>query len=139
MRPFKATGADGVAVDSDRLLAEPSVYLFMSASCQPCRLVAADLRDRWESARGMRLMAVLEDEAEAEALGLPSGLQVLYQSNRVVSEAFRNSGVPHAFAVDRGGVVVATSGVQGVGGLKRLDDALEKGGEAAPRQVSIPS
>lgn len=138
VRPFQATRGDGVVIGSDRLLAKPRVFLFMSASCEPCRLLAADLRDRSEAAQGLRLVTVLQDEAESRALELPPGLEVLYQPDREVSEAFRNSGFPHAFAVDPGGVVVAAGGVRRVEDLKRLDDVLVKGGDAALHRISVP-
>jgi hypothetical protein len=126
--PFEAREPDGTVLASDRLLERSRVLLFMSASCQPCRTVAADLRTKPEAA-ALPLLVVLPDEPQSHQMDLPASAPVVFERDRAASDAFRNSAVPHAYAVDAAGVVIRAAPVQGLDDLRALADALPKGGD----------
>lgn len=128
--PFQAIEGSG-PIDSAVLLAEPRVVLLMSPSCPPCRSLAAELREEPAVAGELSLLVVMEDSPESRAVQLPSGVRMLFERDREVSDAFRSTAVPQAFAVEAGGVVIRASGVAGIADLRALAIKLREGGEAA--------
>lgn len=138
--PFEVRERDGTPIASDRLFHEARVVVFMSASCQPCRVVAGELREHWDDVARLPLLVVLSDDDASREMDLPPGLHVVFERDGAASTAFRNAAVPRAYAVDEAGVVTAVDGVAGVRDLSRLHDALTRGGDAAaPREVSLRS
>jgi hypothetical protein len=101
---FTARTPDGDPADERQLLGSPTVIVFMSASCGPCRQLAekisnADLNGLLEQ------LVVVTDPAGRDDLALPAGLRLLLEPGHEVSRAFAVNGFPFAVAVDGDGTV----------------------------------
>lgn len=88
---FEVRDASGVAVSSADLFVTPSVALFMSAGCQPCRALAAEMTEVGETVEGVPLHVVLEDSAAAREFPLPRGVRAFYQVDQVASRVRQES------------------------------------------------
>lgn len=96
---FEAHRADGSAVGRSEI--RHSTIVFMSSGCQPCKRLAADLREHWLSLSSVTsLVVVLNDPSEADELDLPGDTPIIYQRERRMAAAFRSSATPHVFVTD---------------------------------------
>lgn len=120
----------GWVTDAD-LRGSPALVLFVSSTCPACSGLLRDIRRN-----GTDLSApcylVVDSEQEVRSLGLEEVENVLIQPENELSIAFRTSTTPHAFAIDRRGLVV---GANTPNRLRHLQDAirpaLDRGGDAA--------
>jgi thiol-disulfide isomerase/thioredoxin len=118
------------------LRGEPSLVLFLSSTCAPCKELARQLRRPVAAETvGARLVVVVRDEHEAHALEL-TGVEVVYQPDFALSRAFETSATPHAFAIDADGIVAGSSTPNTLGRLRELGDVARRGGEAIDTRTS---
>lgn len=126
---FEAVTGEGARFTSADLRGIPSVLVFLSSGCAPCRTLAAELEDATAARLGVRLLIVLRDSSERRDLGLDSTLEFVFQSDGAVSRAFATSATPHAFVIDPTGIVVASGTPNSVRGLEELVDHIQEGGD----------
>jgi thiol-disulfide isomerase/thioredoxin len=129
--PAAAVRQSGAPFDTQELVGEPSLVLFLSSTCAPCKELSRQLRRRAAAAEtvGARLLVVVRDEHEAHSLEL-AGVELVYQPDFALSRAFETSATPHAFAIDAEGIVVGSSTPNTLGRLRELGDVARRGGEA---------
>lgn len=89
----------GLGVDA----AGGAVVLFLEAGCDPCEILAADLRRGSPDLRPRAPVAIAD--SEESALALPTWATFLDTSHQVFN-AWQVKGTPHAFVVDERGVIV---------------------------------
>jgi hypothetical protein len=131
---FEVRNSHGQRVRSDELTNAPTLFLFLSAHCEPCRPLLAQLRaSGWDQSEP-RLVAVLGESVADRALEFPAGVRAVYQSDRAAAHAFESTATPQAFAVDASGVVTASTIPESIDDLRRLTQSLEGGDGRAPSQ-----
>jgi len=96
--------ATGEAMSSEEVIREPSIVLFMESGCKPCQALATKLDDADLS--GVPLIVIAGEEGLNERFRLPVDVPVFRQRDREVADLFRSASTPHAFVVDRAGVVL---------------------------------
>ncbi len=78
---------------------------------------------------------VVTSHSEVHSLGLEEVENVLVQRERELSIAFMTSTTPHAFAIDRSGMIVANSTPNTLSQLQELaQPAVTRGGDASRKQ-----
>ena len=123
---FEVLSADGRVLSSVDVLATPATYLFMTAGCEPCERLEAELRRERNQLGAYPLRVVVDDGSPVPSL--PFFVEVLRQRHRDVSRAFGNGVAPQSIAVGADGLVLAAEVTQSVDEVRRVAAALEKGG-----------
>jgi thiol-disulfide isomerase/thioredoxin len=132
-----ATRADGGPFSTTDLHGRESIVLFLTSTCAPCKALARELRRKGRrQLEGVRLVAVVRDELERDALGL-DGVEIVYQPDFALARAFETSASPHAFAVDPNGTVVARSTPNTVSRLQELADAARSTSHPRPPRSAV--
>jgi len=114
---FAAVDRTGAIVGLDALRGHPTVVLFLSAGCQPCQRLAAELRasgDPWSP--GSLVVITNHDDR----INLPDWVIVLRQHDMSAAAAFGTYATPHAFALDEATTVTAKTVPVSVAHLKEL-------------------
>ena len=126
---FEARTEDGSKFTGSDLNSAPSIVLFLSGGCPPCRALAAELaQNENPDSLGAELHVVLNDPGELVDLGLPASVHVIYQAQSAVSHAFQTAGTPQAVAI-ADGIVVASGIANSLANLRDLAGRLGQGGE----------
>lgn len=134
---FEMVDHDGALIlFSDHPLG-PAVYVFLSIDCEPCHALLDNIRREGLHVGPVAFVAVIDDISQGRALELPEGIRPIYQRAGSVSSAFQTTATPHAFAVDRNGVVVDVTIPNSVDDLVRLAEALARAEPETSRQVGI--
>jgi hypothetical protein len=94
------TGYDGHA----QLGGRPSVLLFLSPACGPCRTLAEEISGSDPSDLA-RFLTVVTDSGGVDALGLPAWLRVLTVPEDAQAQKFAIPGRPFAIAADEDGFI----------------------------------
>jgi thiol-disulfide isomerase/thioredoxin len=124
---------DGSRFSTDELEGRRSIVLFLSSTCEPCKALARELRRKLRrEPLAAELVVVVRDEAERDALGL-RGVDVVYQPDFSLAKGFATSATPHAFALNRDRVVVASSTPNTVRLLRELAASIPDGRAAVLR------
>lgn len=124
--PAPPLPADNLAaLTADRGL----LLLFIEHGCQPCQLLAADLRHSRLNEGDCRLAAVVDDFREFPQL--PSNWATITDSDRSIAAAWRVTGTPVAFFIDDQHVIRAIGVPNSVGDLQRL---LRQGANESPQR-----
>jgi hypothetical protein len=123
-RAFTIDGADFMRGD---LLAEVSVVLFISSSCQACADLLVGLETGSVPPLPCRLVVVSREQELAARVA--SGTWLVIKSDSAVVAAFKSHRTPHAFLVDRGGRVLANGSPNTWEELTRLAEAGIEGGD----------
>jgi peroxiredoxin len=113
--PFKLTDLKGDAVSLAALRGKVVFLNIWATWCAPCREEMPSMEKLYERMRGDKdfvMLAVSQDtgsRAEVMAYVKKHGyhFDVLLDPNNVVAEAYRVSGVPETFIIDRSGRIVA--------------------------------
>lgn len=126
---FEVLSAEGKPVSSSELFSRPAVALFLSAGCQPCRKLVAELTAGDASLSGVPLLAFIEDTAAAREFPLAPELSVFYQRQQAAAAAFQSTATPQAFAVDAGEIVYERTVPGSRRHLLELATRLRQGGE----------
>jgi hypothetical protein len=138
---LEAERPDGSTFTASDLRGAPSVVLFLSSNCRPCRALAAELSSNRIELHGARLFVVLNDRSDAQDLdlSLDESVEVLYQVDGSVSHAFGSNATPHAFAIDAKGSVVSQGTPNSLTRLKELARSIGEGGanESDPSRFAI--
>lgn len=128
--------AVGTEVDSEMLgpalsegtrtawLEGPSVILFASSSCEPCRELLRNVRERGGGPYRPPLLIVelaTRDEDGGLGMTVPSDAIVVRDSNGRLQQAFQVSGTPHTFLVEGRRVKRQTVGLDGLALFDELD------------------
>lgn len=93
---------------SDVLATKPSVVLLVSGSCEPCGELLTDLaKSPWGQPDVNLIIITVATDAVPEVASQCGGLLLRQGPGLPASEAFDSNAYPHAFAVDRSGVVRA--------------------------------
>ena len=130
---FRAQRLDGGTFSEEDLPDGGAVIVFLSSDCPPCRSLAREIARRPPAE--LPFFLVVESEEEAAELGLDLADRVLVQPSRELSVAFRTSATPHAFVVDRDGVILANKTPNTVEGLRKLARPILRGGDAAEKDT----
>lgn len=102
---FTVITRNGRQVTFHELHAGPSVYLFIDEGCPSCNRLVGDLQtDGWTGPEPLILIA---DAAPDWARGIPGKCTATHQERNSASEAFRQTTLPQAFAVNADRVVTA--------------------------------
>lgn len=106
---FELNDASGreVSLDSVRSNGLPSIFVFVSPTCEPCKALVPDL-ERWDAELGSRVNLVLMSSGPAEANADKFGVfspDVVLQKNREVAEAAQARWTPTALFVRADGTV----------------------------------
>jgi hypothetical protein len=104
MSLFELRDRTGTTVSSDTLIDEPTLLLFLSPNCAPCKRLVAELRGT--DIDGLPFVVVLEDTAGAGEYPLADDVRLLFQTGQSVSQLFESTVTPQAFVVDIGGFVL---------------------------------
>ena len=102
---FAVRGSDG-EFTPEQLRGRPAVLLFLSEGCSPCTQLAkemghADLGDMASQ------LVIVTGPGGVRELGLPTGLRVVTEQDREVSDPLSVVGTPLAIALDSDGIVRA--------------------------------
>jgi methylamine dehydrogenase accessory protein MauD len=120
---FVARDAEGKAIEQQQFRGRPSLLLFLSAGCGPCKWLAEELGQADLGELADQLIIIAGPDAP-EALGIPAGLRILTESANEVSGALAIRGTPFAVAVDPSGIVRASSVPNTVKDLDSLSSVL---------------
>jgi AhpC/TSA family len=131
---FALTAADGSTLTDTSLVGTPFTLLFVSSGCEPCRRLAAALRED-DVDLPVELIVVADELDLLSQLGEWPTATLTSQSAHQVSEAFRTGATPHAFAIDRGGTIAAAGFPNTAQRLMSLIEPTLEGGDA---QVATP-
>lgn len=122
--PFELIDEGGARVTSAELLREPTLLLFLGASCGPCHSLAPRLGEL----AGLPLAVVLEGGAGRSSLSIPDGVPVFSDGSGSAASAFDTRVTPHAFVADVGGFVMDRAVPGSIDDLWRLT-LRQRGGE----------
>ncbi len=129
---FEASQASGDRFGISDLRGSPSFVLFLSEECRACARFVRDLAKDRVPELGAKLVLVVDDATLALELARAEGVTVLVQQDREIAEVFDSNVHPHAFALDAGGVVLASGTPNDWMRLRRLRESAAKGGESKP-------
>jgi hypothetical protein len=120
-RVFDTNGAGKAPreISSDELIRTPTILLFMSANCAPCRELAAELPSAMRDVDGVPLYAIF-DKNEGRPEWLPRDVPTVFESSREVSRAFENVATPQAYLLDSNRLVVTKRVVMSLSDLKAM-------------------
>lgn len=116
---FTARDSHGGTVTAGQLRGEPSVLLFLSSGCAPCRVLAEEIAGSDPSDPGelTRILIVVTDPSSVDALRLPVWLRILTLPESTQAEEFGIPGRPFAIAADQDGFIRGTRLLNTVGHL----------------------
>ncbi|MBA3736833.1 MAG: redoxin domain-containing protein [Actinobacteria bacterium] len=138
---FRARRFDGGWTTDEDLRGSPALVVFASSTCPACSGLIQGLR-RNGAELSIRSYVVVNSDEEVHALRLENVQNVLIQPDGELSIAFRTSTTPHAFAINRSGVIAAVSTPNNLSQLQELvPRAITRGGAASRQQQAevVPS
>jgi cytochrome c biogenesis protein CcmG/thiol:disulfide interchange protein DsbE len=111
---FTLTTFDGQQVSLADLRGKVVVLNFWASWCLPCEEEAADLQTAWEQYAGrgdVVFLGVAWTDTEPASLGYLSKFGITYPNGpdlgTRISQAYRTTGVPETYIIDRNGVLAA--------------------------------
>ncbi len=109
---YVLTSFEGETYDSEELLGKVVVLNFWASWCKPCEVEAADLEAAWKyyQPRGdVIFIGVDWTDTTNEALAYLEKFEITYPNGpdlgTRMSQAFRTTGVPETFIIDKDGVL----------------------------------
>jgi thiol-disulfide isomerase/thioredoxin/uncharacterized membrane protein YphA (DoxX/SURF4 family) len=128
---FRLSGVDGRDVGLSDLLAPglPLVLVFADPDCGPCRALLPEVLGWQRSFRDrLRVVMLNPGDPRADRTSVDSGLEVMFQRDREVSDAYGVYGTPSAVAVARDATIASpvASGAEQIRSLvERITPAIK--------------
>lgn len=118
--PFSATDERGRALSESVLEAGTSIVLFLELECEPCEILAAEMRafPRWSE--GITAYVVSGPGSEEREFVAGLGASVIVENDHSVSSAFRTSFFPVAYRIDPGRVVAKRVNPSSIADLEEI-------------------
>ncbi len=99
---------------------EDTLVLFLEFGCQPCRVLAEDLKRHPISSPGVTTVVVVDDTRLLSRNSISENLSILTDSGRAIAESWGVNGTPVAFFLSAQGKVTARTNPNSVADVNRL-------------------
>lgn len=136
--PFELRDADGRTVTSAEVITEPTILVFMSSRCGPCKALSRELGGAGATIDGLAFFVVMDDSDDGRRFTVPPSVPIVYQLDGAVSAIFQQRSTPQAFVIDQGGFVLDRAIPNSLEDLRSLAAKQKGGGLKRNRVEKVP-
>jgi hypothetical protein len=134
--PFLATDSSGRGVDESLFQKSASLVLFIERGCEPCEVLAQEMRNSPDWSQGIRAFVVAGPGWDERAFASGLSTTVLIEHDGSVTAAFDNSFYPVAYRVSAQGIV---TGRRNPSSLEDLRDMVAEVRKEVKRRSPVPT